>query len=82
MKGGIDRGWCLLYKHLSYRRKLIRTVWANAVLIAMICFTTMGVNQFFDTAVLIGVSVITIAAGATAIHNAIRWQQERRELSQ
>lgn len=82
MKGGIDRGSCLLYGHLSYRRKLIRTVWANAVLIALICFTTMGVNQFFDKAILIGVSVIAIAAVAIAIHNAICWQQERRELSQ
>ena len=36
MPNGIDRGFCLLYSRLSYRRKFIRTCWFLPICIFLV----------------------------------------------
>src|SRR4051812_22617976 len=38
MTGGIDRGFCLLYWRLSYRRKFLRTVWLSVLGLPVLVF--------------------------------------------
>jgi len=40
MDNGIDKGFCLMYHKLSYRRKFIRTIWMTPFAILVIYIVT------------------------------------------
>jgi len=63
---GIDEGFCLSYYHLSYRRKLIRTVWV------MVLSPGMLLLELPHRGTLL---LVTLAIGAVqAIYNYWKWQ--------
>ncbi len=76
MTGGIDRGPCWWYSRLSYRRKLIRTLW-----ITPLAFALAGVTYLYGPSLaFIPASLFLPLMGAAAIgqigYNWFRWSRE------
>lgn len=76
MNGGIDRGPCLFYWALSYRRKLIRTVWfAGITLLTMVLLQVGGI--FPDPEGWVFIGLVAVVAVGQAACNWFRWKDQR-----
>ncbi len=60
---GIDKGFCLNYYKLSYRRKLIRTLWLSPVVLMVLAVS----KAFFWICLLL--------LAAQAVYNFAMWQK-------
>lgn len=89
MTGGIDKGFCLSYWRLSYRRKLIRTIWLGVLATPLVLLVQIsgGLPQvlrgFFELRHPVGVGwAIVFASLLLTIfqgwYNYYRWKQESR----
>ncbi len=72
MKGNQDKGFCLFYYKLSYRRKLIRSLWIMAIAVPLAIVTRQW-----------GLLVAIIVAGSCQIgYCYYQWQAETRTSSE
>jgi hypothetical protein len=91
MRGGADRGPCLNYWRLSYRRKFIRTLWTVpwAAGLALIHWTGLWarfvaavfdptVAGWADRVVWWGIGAALLAAVAQGTYTFARWRRETR----
>lgn len=70
----VDQGFALCYWKLSYRRKLIRTLWLIPVaMITLFCFHTK-VQSYFWTCLLAAAFAILLLI--QAIYNYKKWKKE------
>lgn len=78
MGGGCDKGFCLVYWSLSYRRKFIRTLWtfAFALLAAAALFAKRPVIRTMPAFTVATVLVLMFLA--QTFYNYRRWQAEER----
>lgn len=67
----VDQGFCLVYFRLSYRRKLIRTLWTLAFSLIILFLPAPRAGLLFSATLLIGL----IQAG----YNYVRWQAEVKQ---
>jgi hypothetical protein len=75
MRGGVDQGFCLSYWRLSYRRKLIRTVWGCVIgaLLMAVLLPKLGLSGWQ----LYGLVTLAVVLGALQVlYNYNRWQSE------
>lgn len=73
MRGGIDRGWCLSYWRLSYRRKFIRSLWTWLLVLAIIAASTV-MNENDARPMIVGTLAVI---GILQIgYNWLRWSRE------
>jgi hypothetical protein len=87
MRGGVDRGMCLNYWRLSYRRKFIRFAWTGAVaMTALVVLQLTGDLDDYFSAVnrrpMHGAGWRTIGLVATffavgSIYTFVRWRRKR-----
>jgi hypothetical protein len=86
MVGGVDKGFCFSYWHLSYRRKFIRTLWNIAIglpllVVLQVCgvlpafFSRFGAPnpEYFGLGYIILSLVLSVVQ---AWYTYYRWQQE------
>ena len=78
MQGGCDKGFCLNYGKLSYRRKFLRTVWMTVfgLSVAACVLTTRPASRTSLTFTLL--AILTLIALAQAGYNYQRWQAGTR----
>jgi hypothetical protein len=79
MVGGCDKGFCLNYWKLSYRRKFLRTIWGLAIVLvgAAAIFATQQGYRTVPGYVVLG--TVLLIGVAQAIYNYSRWQSEARQ---
>ena len=79
MKGGVDKGFCLSYWRLSYRRKFLRTLWmipwALAALVVMLITDPFGIIVSWIYAGFLAASLL-----AQGIYNYRKWQREQQPM--
>lgn len=80
MKNGLDKGFCVDYYSLSYRRKFIRTLWAMAAspLLLLLPHLFPSTAQYAKLYLLIVVGIM-IGGPFQAAYNYYRWKNEERE---
>ena len=80
VQGGCDKGFCISYYKLSYRRKLIRTLWTflfgSIAVVALLYFRPVLWNWPLYVALAI-VGLVLIFIGQAA-YNYSKWQAEVR----
>jgi hypothetical protein len=71
----IDKGFCIQYSKLSYRRKFVRTLWMMAVIPAMFLvssdFRVLGIPRD------LWIGAAILAALAQAFYTYRKWKSER-----
>ena len=75
MSGGIDKGYCLEYFQLSYRRKLIRTLWFLPFSFLLL---VPPYPHWFQWSVFGLTLVVGLVQG---VYNYRKWQTERHMVS-
>lgn len=81
MRHGKDKGFCLRWGRLSYRRKFIRTLWAGPVMLALLFLVVpeerrmLGINR--DSVAIIS----ALGFLYQAISNYRRWINEKRSIN-
>ena len=76
MQDGIDKGFCLSFSKLSYRRKLIRTIWILAVCIPIGCLAAALSDEKHATDKWAAVVAVLILGGGQVIYSYYKWQNE------
>ncbi len=80
MTNGLDKGFCLLYKQLSYRRKFIRTLWTIAFLPLLLFLPQLLSSSVNGSEYFRWLFVLTILIGAAqAVYNYQKWKQEEHK---
>jgi hypothetical protein len=81
MRGGCDRGFCLTYYKLSYRRKFIRTIWMFAIGAVIIAGLLVMRPEAWQKPmyVVVPASVLTLVFLVQAGYTYSKWQAEKRE---
>jgi hypothetical protein len=81
MKSGVDRGFCLSFWRLSYRRKFIRTICGSMAGVALLIFFQLNgdMQQDFDDlgfskGELVGWVVIGIASVGSILQAVYYWR--------
>lgn len=81
MNGGCDKGFCLSYYKLSYRRKFIRTIWTLVIgslaVAALLKFRPVLWTK--PTWLVICGVVLVLIFLIQAAYNYSRWQAELRD---
>jgi hypothetical protein len=76
MQGGCDKGFCLHYAKLSYRRKFIRTLW----IIPAIAGAVAAAGVYCHWRMALGGAVGVIVGGVIqAVRNYQKWQTEEQQ---
>jgi uncharacterized protein (TIGR03067 family) len=75
MRGGIDKGFCLNYWRLSYRRKFIRDLWSMAIFLPLLGLLFWW-QEWGNVSGLI--ALLLVLGVWTAAGNYRRWQADRR----
>jgi lipopolysaccharide export LptBFGC system permease protein LptF len=72
-----DKGaeWC--YYHLSYRRRLIRTLWCIPFAILVVAFNYWKFRSALITAILS--VILAVIAVVQIVHNYRKWKQEEKD---
>jgi hypothetical protein len=81
MRGGCDRGFCVTYYKLSYRRKFIRTIWMFVIgvaLIAGLLFMRPAALQK-PVYVFVPATILTLVFVLQAGYTYSKWQAEKRD---
>lgn len=71
----IDKGFCYLYYRLSYRRKLIRTLWLAPFLL-LIPLLPAPLPPFSRSVTLFLFALLVVTGVIQAGYNYIKWQAE------
>lgn len=78
MKGGVDKGFCLSYWRLSYRRKFLRTLWIVPwAVVAVALFFALNLS-LFGIGAWGWAAVLAIGLPAQALYNYRKWQSEKQ----
>jgi hypothetical protein len=88
MRGGIDKGPCVRYSRLSYRRKLIRTGWVALLGLPLLSVLHVGgviprgLRRFgVPDAETVGWGIVACCAGVCILqawYNLYQWRRESR----
>jgi len=81
MRGGCDRGFCLTYYKLSYRRKFIRTIWTfvigSLIVAGLLAMRPESLQK--PAYVIVPAALLLLVVAAQAAYNYSKWQAEKRE---
>ncbi len=78
MKNGVDKGFCVAYYALSYRRKFIRTLWVLAFSPLLLLLHQIPTAHSFIS--YLWIFFFTVVVGvAQATYNYKKWKQEEGE---
>lgn len=75
----IDKGFCLSYSSLSYRRKLIRTVWMGSVMFPAVFLFISEENLMFGVRRNVWVFVLFFMFCIQVFINFRNWKAEERK---
>ena len=82
MRYGIDKGFCLSYHELSYRRKLIQTIWVIAFSPLILLLSRLPSAPIYNLPFYLWGFLLTVVIGVIqAIYNFVKWKQESQEQS-
>ena len=76
MRGGVDRGFCLIYWKLSYRRKFWRTLWTILIGLLLVIGVVAFSSKRFGTLDYLFVAAIAVIGVLQAFYSYYRWQSE------
>jgi ABC-type branched-subunit amino acid transport system permease subunit len=76
MKGGCDKGFCISYWKLSYRRKLVRTAWWFAFVFVAAIILLLAYPEGRATLSYGAIAVLAVIFVIQAAYNYIRWKSE------
>ena len=82
MESGVDKGFCLNYWKLSYRRKFIRNLWQGPLIIlivAMLYYLSSGliVPSHISIFLYIFIAILFVSIIVQTAYTFLRWKSEK-----
>ena len=70
----IDKGFCLNYRKLSYRRKFIRTLW-----LALLSIIFIFIPEVYGISGTYFFVIVLVLCAIQTVYNYVKWQREKHD---